>query len=61
MLPWFLAAGRHTAEDIPRQVEAARAQHAGVAIRVGDALGLHPKLVDVALERIAAARAGDGR
>jgi hypothetical protein len=27
-----------------------------VAIRVGDALGLHPKLVEVALERIAETR-----
>jgi sirohydrochlorin ferrochelatase len=56
VLPWFLAPGRHTAEDIPRQVEAARRAHPGVEIRVGDALGLHPKLVDVALERIAGAR-----
>jgi sirohydrochlorin ferrochelatase len=56
VLPWFLAPGRHTAEDIPRQVDAARARHPQLSIRVGEALGLHPKLVEVALERIAAAR-----
>jgi sirohydrochlorin cobaltochelatase len=56
VLPWFLAPGRHTAEDIPRQIDSARAAHPGVAIRVGDALGLHPKLVEVALERIAETR-----
>jgi sirohydrochlorin ferrochelatase len=56
VLPWFLAPGRHTAEDIPRQVDAARAAHPGVEIRVGDALGLHPKLIELALERIAEAR-----
>jgi sirohydrochlorin ferrochelatase len=56
VLPWFLAPGRHTAEDIPRQVDAARAAHPGVEIRVGDALGLHAKLVEVALERIAETR-----
>jgi sirohydrochlorin ferrochelatase len=56
VLPWFLAPGRHTAEDIPRQIDAARAAHPGVTIRVGDALGLHPKLVEVALERISETR-----
>lgn len=60
VLPWFLAPGRHTAEDIPRQVDAARARHPELRIRVGDPLGLHPKLVEVALERIAGAR-GEGR
>ena len=49
--PFFLAPGRHSTTDIPRLVSEAASKHDGVAYVVGDALGIHEKLVDVALER----------
>lgn len=56
LLPWFLAPGRHTLEDIPREVAQARARHPGLRIRVGEPLGLDPRLVELAQARIASAR-----
>jgi sirohydrochlorin ferrochelatase len=52
VVPYFLSAGRHVAEDIPRLVAEARAQHPGVTIRVtpylGAAAGLGGVLLAVA-------------
>lgn len=50
--PYFLGAGRHTRESIPELVEAALARHPDVEVRISPPLGLHPKIVDVVLERI---------
>jgi sirohydrochlorin ferrochelatase len=52
--PYFLGPGNHTTQDIPRLVHAAAANHPGVAVRISEPLGLHPKLVDVILDRIEA-------
>ena len=52
-MPYFLFRGRHAAEDVPRLVEEAAAQHPGVLWRVADPLGLHPLLAEVVLERAA--------
>ena len=51
--PYFLSPGRHTSEDIPRQVEQAAARHPGVRVRLTPALGPHAKLIDVIVERVA--------
>ena len=56
LLPWFLAPGRHTAEDIPRAVAAARERLPSLRIQIGEPLGLDARLVDVALSRIEDAR-----
>lgn len=58
VLPWFLAAGRHTGEDIPRLVAEARVLHPGLHVRIGAPLGLDAALVELAMQRIAEARAG---
>ena len=52
VLPFFLAAGRHSARDIPRLAAAAAERHPGVSIRVAPPLGAHPALVDAVLERL---------
>ncbi len=52
LLPYFLGPGRHTSETIPNLVEEARRAHPDVAIRIGEPLGNHPKLVDVLLDRV---------
>jgi len=57
VLPWFLAAGRHTRDDIPERVAEGSARHPELRVRIGEPLGLHAKLIEVAWERIAAARA----
>ena len=50
--PYFLAPGRHTSEDIPRQVAEASARHPELEVRLSPPLGIHDKLVDVVLERV---------
>jgi sirohydrochlorin ferrochelatase len=40
VLPYFLAEGRHVAEDIPREVAAGRLAHPGVVIHLLPHLGL---------------------
>jgi len=39
VLPYFLAAGRHVAEDIPEQVNATRVKHPDVHIEIAPYLG----------------------
>ena len=39
VLPYFLSAGRHVAEDIPRDVAAKQAEHPAVPIRIAPYLG----------------------
>lgn len=51
--PYFLGPGSHTTDDIPRLVGKAAEAHPGIDIRVTPPLGLHPKLVDVVLDRVA--------
>ena len=51
-IPYFLSPGRHTSHDLPRLVEQAAARHPGVRVRLTAALGPHPKLIDVIVERV---------
>jgi len=60
LLPWFLAPGRHTAEDIPRAVAAATLLHPSLRVRIGEPIGLDAKLFDLAMARIAGARDASG-
>ena len=53
--PYFLGPGRHTARDIPRMVNEALQGHPDLSVRISEPLGVHDKLVDVVLERVAAA------
>ncbi|MCG6860914.1 MAG: CbiX/SirB N-terminal domain-containing protein [Chromatiaceae bacterium] len=39
VLPYFLSAGRHVAEDIPAEVERKRREHSDVEIRIAPYLG----------------------
>lgn len=50
--PFFLSPGRHTQQDIPEQMRAARNRHPNVAIVQSDPLGLSDELVDLVLARI---------
>ena len=50
--PYFLGPGNHSSSDIPRLVRAAASRHPGLRVRITEPLGLHPKLVDVILDRV---------
>ncbi len=51
--PYFLGPGRHVTTDIPDLVKQAANRHPGVAFRITEPLGAHPKIGEVILERIA--------
>jgi sirohydrochlorin ferrochelatase len=53
--PYFLAPGNHSTKDIPRLVREAAAHYPDLRVHMSEPLGLHPKLVDVILERVEAA------
>ncbi len=55
--PYFLSPGNHTTHDIPRIAREAARRHPGVVARIADPLGVHPKIAEVILERIRAAKA----
>jgi len=61
VVPYFLTAGRHTRDDIPRLVREAAFAHPSLRLELCAPLGVHPRLVDVLLERIAEGARGDGR
>ena len=52
MLPYFLSMGRHVAEDLEAFRRDFAAKFAGVAFTLCPPLGLHPKVVEVVLERL---------
>ena len=56
-LPAFLMAAGHIKNDIPVILNTFQAEHAGLEIALGADLGVHPKLLQVARERIESAEA----
>ena len=53
MLPFFLAPGKHVAEDIPAIIRECRARHEGLSIDLLDAVGVSPRFADVVEETLA--------
>jgi len=51
VVPFFLFAGAHVQEDIPRALVALESRHPGLELRLCGVLGDHPKLAEVAAER----------
>lgn len=51
VVPYFLAPGRHASEDIPALVTAAAVAHPQVTWRIGECLGPHDLLAELALLR----------
>jgi sirohydrochlorin cobaltochelatase len=49
-VPYFLHAGRHVADDLPRLLEDASAQYPQVEFLMGEYLGQEPMLAKVLLE-----------
>jgi sirohydrochlorin ferrochelatase len=57
VFPYFLAPGRHWHEDIPRLAAEAASSYPGVRHLVTPPLGLHPLILQIINERIAASLA----
>ena len=53
--PYFLGPGGHVTTDIPALVKQAANRHPGIAFRITEPLGIHTKIGEVILERIAEA------
>ncbi|MFZ1326548.1 MAG: sirohydrochlorin chelatase [Candidatus Contendobacter sp.] len=59
-LPAFLMAAGHIKNDIPIILNAFQAEHPGADLRLGSDLGMEPKLLQIARERIEGAEAAFG-
>lgn len=53
VLPYFLSAGRHVAEDIPSEVKIKQDEYPDIPIHISPYIGAAPGLVDLMLESIA--------
>jgi sirohydrochlorin ferrochelatase len=56
LLPYFLSAGVHVRDDLHRHRDVLAARFPGIDFVLAEPLGPHPALVDIVLERAAAAR-----
>ena len=52
VMPYFLYMGLHVTQDLPAEMEEARARHAGLRIALTKNLGFHDKLIDITIQRI---------
>jgi len=53
MLPYFLSAGAHVSDDLEQYRREFAAAYPAADVQLCPPIGLHPKLVDVLLERLA--------
>ena len=53
LIPYFLFIGAHVQHDLPEELEQAMQRHPGVEMVMGPHLGVHHKLAEVVVERIA--------
>ena len=56
VMPYMLAPGRHSTDDIPRMALEAAGQHEGVRLRVSEPLGADTRLAEIILARVEATR-----
>ncbi len=50
-VPYFLHTGTHVCDDLPTLMEEAEVRHPEVAFRMGDYIGLSPRLTELLAER----------
>jgi sirohydrochlorin ferrochelatase len=53
LMPYFLYMGAHVLEDLPAELEEARQRYPQVEMAMGKHLGVHPKLAEIVIDRIA--------
>jgi sirohydrochlorin ferrochelatase len=60
LIPYFLFVGAHVQEDLPAEMARARERHPQVKFAMGAHLGVHRKLAEVVVERVAEALTATG-
>lgn len=53
LIPYFLYMGAHVLEDLPAELEEARERYPRVEMAMGKHLGVHRKLAEIVVDRIA--------
>lgn len=53
LVPYFLYMGAHVLEDLPEELALAKERHPGIDMVLGKHLGVHDKLAEIVVERIA--------
>ena len=53
LVPYFLYMGAHVLEDLPEELAEAKKRHPGVEMVLGKHLGVHDKLAEIVVERVA--------
>jgi sirohydrochlorin ferrochelatase len=53
LVPYFLYMGAHVLEDLPEELAMAKERHPGIEMVLGKHLGVHDKLAEIVVERIA--------
>ena len=53
LVPYFLYMGAHVLEDLPEELAQAKERHPGIEMVLGKHLGVHDKLAEIVVERIA--------
>lgn len=59
MMPYFLSAGSHVADDLRRYCREAQREHGEVRFQLCPPLGLHPKMIEIVLDRLGEELDGD--
>jgi sirohydrochlorin ferrochelatase len=53
LMPYFLFMGAHVQHDLPEEIDEAQKRHPGLQMEMGPHLGVHQKLAEVVVDRIA--------
>jgi sirohydrochlorin ferrochelatase len=53
LMPYFLFMGAHVLQDLPEEIVEAQKRHPGLEMTMGPHLGVHRKLAELVVERIA--------
>ena len=53
LVPYFLYLGAHVLEDLPEELAEAKQRHPAIEMVLGKHLGVHDKLAEIVVERIA--------
>ena len=53
LIPYFLFMGAHVQHDLPEEIAMAQERHPGLEMAMGPHLGVHRKLAEVVVDRIA--------
>jgi sirohydrochlorin ferrochelatase len=53
LMPYFLFMGAHVQHDLPEEIAMAKQRHPGLKMAMGPHLGVHRKLAEIVVDRIA--------